>query len=431
MSRVVVVDDRADDLELYEHILRHGGHDPVTYADPVAALHAIVAEPPDLVVADLLMPELDGFELIHALRSDPATHDQRVVLLSAVYQPHEFAGVGDELSRCTFVAKPATPQELLAGVERALAEDSGGSEPEADFERRHRRALHSKLLTEARRWESAERELTTRARQDAALAELSRRALTGLHGQPLLDAACEAVARQLPADLVEVLKGDGLFGRLLIRAGHGWGSDPTGAVVDVDASAPEAAALGADDPQDVAATVTRGRLSGHGVVAGLQVAIPGVDRPRGILGAYCTVPRVFSSGDREFLRAVATLVGRTQVNADTHTELERREAELRALFDGARDGLVVVDRELRCVRANAAACDILARSERDLIGADAFELAAPESRHALERDWAAVLRDGGGAGRLTSSGATARGGRSSTQRRRRSCPDSTSPRSGT
>ncbi|MDE3024328.1 MAG: PAS domain S-box protein, partial [Acidobacteriota bacterium] len=403
MSRVVVVDDHADDLELYVHVLRHGGHEAVPFTSPVEALQAIAAEPPDLVLADLLMPELDGFELVHALRSAPATCDQRVVLASAVYTQGEFAQMEDDFEHCSFLAKPATPEQLLTAVDRALeTHPAVPAAPPADFELRHRRALNRKLLAEARRLRGAENELRRRADQDAALAALGRRALDGLSEDELLDAACSVAREQTGADLVEVLVLEGAGRRLRMVAGAGWSDGVVGhALADARPGSVGARTIaeaevcdlvrGIDDPLP-------DRLAAHGVVVGIRAAIPGPTGPVGLIGAYMRRAHAFAPAERSFLHGLAHLLGSAHVSCAARAEAAHREAELQSIFVGARDGLAIVDRELRCVRVNPALAALLGRRERELLGMSAWELVAPQSLGDLEEGWAAALRDGSGAG---------------------------------
>lgn len=72
-----------------------------------------------------------------------------------------------------------------------------------------------------------------------------------------------------------------------------------------------------------------------------------------------------------------------------------------SIFEGARDALLITDRELRCVRANQAAAQLLGRPAGELVGMLATEVVAPESLRDLEAGWAAALEHGGGTGALT------------------------------
>ncbi len=117
--RVLVADDNAD-MRLYvERILR-----PTcavrTVGDGEAALAAIRAERPDVVLTDVMMPRLDGFGLLRAIRGDPATAAIPVVVLSARSGP-EAAVEGLRRGADDYLAKPFAAQELVARVHANVA----------------------------------------------------------------------------------------------------------------------------------------------------------------------------------------------------------------------------------------------------------------------------------------------------------------------
>jgi PAS domain S-box-containing protein len=113
-TRVVLADDNADMREYLQRLL--GGRYQVTaVADGLAALDAVHADPPDLVISDVMMPGLDGLALVAALRSDPRTADVPVLLLSA-RAGQEAAVVGLGAGADDYLVKPFSAAELLARV---------------------------------------------------------------------------------------------------------------------------------------------------------------------------------------------------------------------------------------------------------------------------------------------------------------------------
>jgi PAS domain S-box-containing protein len=114
-ARLLVVDDNADLREYMSRILRAAGHDVRLAADGEAALEAARAEPPDLVLSDVMMPRLDGFGLLRELRADPQLRDTPVLMLSA--RAGEEARVdGIEHGADDYLTKPFSSRELLARV---------------------------------------------------------------------------------------------------------------------------------------------------------------------------------------------------------------------------------------------------------------------------------------------------------------------------
>ncbi len=113
-ARVLVADDNADMREYLRRLLA-GAYDVSTVVDGRAALAAARSYPPDLVVTDVMMPSLDGLELVAALRSDPRTADVPIIVLSA-RAGEEAAVEGLSAGADDYLVKPFAAQELLARV---------------------------------------------------------------------------------------------------------------------------------------------------------------------------------------------------------------------------------------------------------------------------------------------------------------------------
>jgi PAS domain S-box-containing protein len=114
-ARVLVADDNADMREYIARLLTAQGWEVERAADGRAALHAARARRPDLVLSDVMMPGLDGFGLLHELRTDPALRDLPVILLSA--RAGEEARVeGVQSGADDYLVKPFAAQELVARV---------------------------------------------------------------------------------------------------------------------------------------------------------------------------------------------------------------------------------------------------------------------------------------------------------------------------
>ncbi len=118
-SRVLVADDNSD-MRDYVCRLLSGRHDCQAVADGMAALEAIRSERPDLLVTDIMMPRLDGFGLIRAIREDPELRDLPVIALSA--RAGEEASVeGVSAGADDYLVKPFSARELIARVDGVLA----------------------------------------------------------------------------------------------------------------------------------------------------------------------------------------------------------------------------------------------------------------------------------------------------------------------
>ncbi|MGE5046989.1 MAG: response regulator, partial [Deltaproteobacteria bacterium] len=117
-ERILVADDNADMREYVTRLLSERWQ-VRSVADGEAALAMARSEPPDLVLADVMMPGLDGFELLRALRSDAATRDVPVIMLSA--RAGEEARIeGIEAGADDYLVKPFSARELIARVSAHL-----------------------------------------------------------------------------------------------------------------------------------------------------------------------------------------------------------------------------------------------------------------------------------------------------------------------
>ncbi len=119
---LLVVDDIPDILKLLDATLKFKGYNVVTARDGQEALEAIQKERPVMVIADILMPRMDGFNLVHRLRLDPATRDIPVIFLSATYVAQEDKDFALSIGVTRFIEKPVNLAEFLPVVEELLAQ---------------------------------------------------------------------------------------------------------------------------------------------------------------------------------------------------------------------------------------------------------------------------------------------------------------------
>ncbi len=118
-ARILVVDDDPDTLDLLRLILQNSGLVPVLAENGRQALFAIAEERPDLVLCDVLMPELDGYETLLAIRADPATEALPVLMLSALGQEHDVQRAL-EAGANGYIVKPFALRPLLAAIYQHL-----------------------------------------------------------------------------------------------------------------------------------------------------------------------------------------------------------------------------------------------------------------------------------------------------------------------
>ncbi|HWG61053.1 MAG TPA: response regulator transcription factor [Streptosporangiaceae bacterium] len=126
-GRIVVVDDDATLADVVGRYLVRDGHRVECVGDGREALRLIAAEPPDLVVLDLMLPGMDGLEVCRRLR---AQWPIPVVMLTALGEETDRV-VGFETGADDYVTKPFSPRELALRVKSVLRRARGGGFPEA------------------------------------------------------------------------------------------------------------------------------------------------------------------------------------------------------------------------------------------------------------------------------------------------------------
>jgi CheY-like chemotaxis protein len=145
---LLVVDDIPNILELIETTLKFkGGYRVVTALNGEEALEVIQRERPTLVITDILMPKMDGFNLVHKLRLDPETRNIPVVFLSATYVAPEDKTFAVLIGATRFLEKPIDIDQLMRTITELLTAEPDAPEPLREFEfyEGYRKRLKMKL----------------------------------------------------------------------------------------------------------------------------------------------------------------------------------------------------------------------------------------------------------------------------------------------
>ena len=119
--RVLIVDDEPNIVLSLQFLLDREGYDVVVARDGESALASAAGAPPDLVVLDLMLPGIDGYEVCRRLRAAPDTENARIVLVTARGREAERVR-GLEEGADAYVTKPFSTRELMTIVARLLEE---------------------------------------------------------------------------------------------------------------------------------------------------------------------------------------------------------------------------------------------------------------------------------------------------------------------
>ncbi len=118
MATILVVDDDPTARDLVATILGYAGHELREATDGAEGLAVAQTERPDLIIADLLMPTMDGFEFVRQLRENSAFAQTPVVFYTATYLESEARALADQCGVSHIITKPAEPEQIdEAGAE--------------------------------------------------------------------------------------------------------------------------------------------------------------------------------------------------------------------------------------------------------------------------------------------------------------------------
>src|ERR1700732_3800207 len=153
MAKILIVDDNATNRKLLTALLNHEGHVTIEAVDGADGLASARAERPHLVISDILMPTMDGYEFVRQLRADPQLGDTPVIFHTAHY--HEFAArqLAQTCRVARVLAKPSNVAEIREAVQQALAviPTPANDAITEEFDREHLRLLSDKLSEHANR----------------------------------------------------------------------------------------------------------------------------------------------------------------------------------------------------------------------------------------------------------------------------------------
>jgi two-component system alkaline phosphatase synthesis response regulator PhoP len=122
-GKILVVDDEIYIVHILDFSLGMEGYEVLTALDGEQALEKARAEHPDLIVLDIMMPKLDGYETCKMLKADPATRDIPVILLSAKGRNVD-QKIGFEVGADDYITKPFSPRKLVERINALLGQAS-------------------------------------------------------------------------------------------------------------------------------------------------------------------------------------------------------------------------------------------------------------------------------------------------------------------
>jgi DNA-binding response OmpR family regulator len=122
MKKILVVDDEPDILDVTAMRLQAHGYSVVTACDGQAALDAVKKENPDLILLDLALPKISGYDVCKIIKNDPVSKAIPVIIFTASASRSNVDAKMLDIKADDYLIKPFDPQELLAKIKKFLQE---------------------------------------------------------------------------------------------------------------------------------------------------------------------------------------------------------------------------------------------------------------------------------------------------------------------
>ncbi len=431
MAKILIVDDHPANRDFLVTLLEYGGFALLEAADGAEGLAIARAERPDLIITDILMPTMDGFEFVRQLRADSAIEKTPVIFCTAQYHGPQAEKLARDCGVTSVLTKPCEPEVILQAVKAALGDVSVAvpSPKTEEFDREHLSLLTDKLSQKVDELERTNGRLT-------AMVELGLQLGSERDPGKLLQSFCDSARDILGSRFAVVgisMDGESRY-KYLLQSGMNHA-----AASEVGRSGAMGGVLGSVLTAGRCVRIDRpGALSKLGFPASFPsvsslLAAPIVS-PSSVFGWVCLLDKLgedsFSDEDEGLLRMLGAQVGRIYENGSLYADLlrhstqlaneiaERKKSEwevrktanlLQAVVDGTTDAIFVKDNDGRYLLCNPAAGRFMSQPPSAVIGKLDTDFFDPQSARLL-RDRDLQVMDGGASEtqeeQLTVSGVT-------------------------
>jgi len=334
MAKILVVDDNSTNRKLLLTLLQFEGHEVIEAVDGSDGLAAARAQPPQLIISDILMPTMDGYEFVRQLRMDPQLQRTAVIFYTAHYLEREARKLAQACRVTRVIVKADSTAAILEAVRDALtgpAAAEAGSIA-AEFDREHLQLVTDKLAQNSADLRAA------KARFEA-LAELNVQFASERDPRRLLEQVCSGARHLLAARFAVLAVADGGHGdaRIFSCSGVDFGGQP--------APRPRV------DSGLLASVVAerRARRMSNGSGAPIDIGLPALYpparaflvaplmSPTQIFGWLCLADKVgadaFTAEDEQILSVLCAQAGRIYENGSLYKEVQQYAAALLVEID--------------------------------------------------------------------------------------------------
>ena len=354
MATILIVDDRLTNRQFLMTLLVYAGHRLLEAADGEQAMKIVRAENPDLVITDILMPTMDGYEFVRQLHADPHFANTPVIFYTATYRDREAHSLAKAAGVQYVLAKPAEPQAILDTVNAALGPVSASirtSEPIT-------RPLPDPVHVISTKLTAKMGELDTLSQRLEALVELVLKVASEREPQRLLEISCEAARMIIGAQYAAIgmLEESGQTLKHFVTSGMDMGTiarigpQPTGKGVLgklLSEGRPIRLSDISADPDSV------GFPPGHPPMRSF-LGVP-LASPTGLYGRLYLTEKIgaseFSREDEYMAVALASQVAVAYENAYRYDEIQRHAASLQIEMTERKKAEAKIENQLRRLSA--------------------------------------------------------------------------------
>ncbi|MDT5157448.1 MAG: hypothetical protein QOH51_1805 [Acidobacteriota bacterium] len=419
MSKILIVDDSSLNRELLLNLLDSEHHLVCEAADGAEALQVARAERPDLVISDVLMPTMDGYEFVRQLRADPVIGQTPVIFITGNYLSREARALAASCGVSSILYRPCNKKEVLHSMDTALGSvEHSETIPlleREEFDREHLQLLTDTLSEKSDQLSAVNLKLT-------ALIELSQRLASERDPLKLLNEYAR-VAREIIGakwNALGVLSED----RLTLQHFHTIGlDDETGKLLSPPSLEGMFGKL-LKDGRPYRIRILDGDPQAEGWPSDFPplsscLSLPIIFQER-VYGWICLANKLgapeFSDEDEQLAVTLVTQMAAAYENATLYSaalhhtsELEReiaerekaeqslRESEVRyrRLFEAARDGILILDAAtLKITDVNPFMTELLGYSRDEFMGKELWEIGFFEDKKASQATFRELQKAG-------------------------------------